>query len=247
MQSAEMTWDQRLFDRTLRDYMRISSRTTAQIINTKAYYIARRALWYTAKASPEKVRLALGESKAMMQVRLKSGKFSKSKRHLKSFFAKGEGRTKAPLLALIVQKQRRLEGKPSPWKGKTRTAGAAAMLEAMRKAFQARMRSIGFLKAGWLPAIRTLSRFADLGAPFAPIDARQYGRPKGRATPGKEGWRPIAEIENMATTYRDKKGALIKFGGPALQQAFDEEAADMRAYMERKLRADAEEFNGKQK
>lgn len=250
--AQEFKWDQAVFDRTLREYMQVSSRTMAQIINAKAYYIAANALWNTPKASAEKIRLALGETKGMMLTKLKSGKFSRNKKNLRSFFGAGEGRTKAPLLALVVQKQHRLAGKPSPWAGKSREAGAAAMLEAMRIAFNARMRSIAFLRAGWLPSIRTLRRvcaFSDLtqARNINSGDARQYGRPKGYAVPGRDGFNPVALIVNEATTMRDKRGALIRFGAPALQQAFDNETLSMKEYIQRKLGPDAAVFNAKQK
>lgn len=228
-------------------YVRVSSKTLQEIINTKAYYIARKALWFTKKADAPKIREELGEVKGTALVRLKSGKWSHSKKNVQSFFTRGGARAEAPLLALIIQKQSKKSGQGSPWKGRSRAAGAAAMLEAMRRKLNARVQSIAFLRAGWLPGIRTLAPLADKGGSLPPIDARQRGQPKGYAKPAGAGFNPVAEIVNKATTYRDQKGALIKYGGPALQQAFDDEALDMQVYIERKMKEDAAVFNAKQR
>ena len=39
-------WDQRLFNRTLEEYMKVCPRTFSVIVNTKSYYVARKALWF---------------------------------------------------------------------------------------------------------------------------------------------------------------------------------------------------------
>ena len=49
-------WDQSQFDRTLTEYMQVTSRTVATVINTKAFYIARRAVIETPRTPAASVR-----------------------------------------------------------------------------------------------------------------------------------------------------------------------------------------------
>jgi hypothetical protein len=243
----EFKWDQRQFDRTLAEYLQVSKKTLAEIVNTKAYYIARKALWFTPKANAGKIRTDLGEAKAVRLVKLKSGRWSHNQRNTITFFGSGGSAKGVPLLALIIQKRRRLAGHPSPWKGVTRAAGAAAMLQAMREAFISRLHSIAFLKAGWLPSIRTMAPVADKTGGLPAIDTRQVGRPKGEAVIAQPGLNPIAKIINHASTRRDRRAALVRYGAPALQQAFDDEALSMKVYIQNHMRQDAEAFNRAQK
>lgn len=231
--------------------MKVSSKTLQEVINTKAYYIARKALWFTPKADIGKIREVLGEAKAMNLVRLKSGRWSRNKKNTVSFFGRGGATStktgRAPYLALIVQKRRGRAGHPSPWKGLSRAAGAAAMLQVMRQVFGARLRSVAFLKAGWLPAIRELAPYAEKSAGLPPMDGKQVGRPKGGARAAQPGFNPVAQVLNNASASRDTRAALMRYGAPALQKAFDDEAFDMTTYIKRKMQPDAAAFNAKQK
>lgn len=109
--------------------------------------------------------------------------------------------------------------------------------------YAARRRSVAFLKSGWLPAIRKLEAAVEAkyrrGAPRTDRTSKQYGRAKGEATPARTGWRVVARIVNAAMATRDRKDALQKFGGPALQRAFDHEVSSMGEYIARKLRDSA--------
>lgn len=166
----------------------------------------------------------------MELVTLKSGNFSKAKKHIKSFFM-GE----APLLALILQSHRGPgHHERSPWYGVGRSAGAAFMLEEMRLAFGARLRSIAFIKSGWIEARETFKRLVGGGGAGLPPSEgtkiggpKQVGMPKGGARPAQAGWKPVAVFWNAASAKRDHKAALIEFGQPALQKAFEEETKSM--------------------
>lgn len=70
--------------------------------------------------------------------------------------------------------------------------------------------------------------------------AEQVGSEKGSATPATSGvWSVKATIENAAGDNRENHGALVKYGAPALQRAFDAESASMREYIEKKMRESA--------
>ncbi len=59
MPTSGFKLDTRDFERTLREYRRISKRTNEEIVNTKAYFIARRALVETYKADKGRLKASL--------------------------------------------------------------------------------------------------------------------------------------------------------------------------------------------
>jgi len=196
--------DTREFDRTLRNYSAFSSRDVRTIVNTKAFYIARRAVIETPKANSKEVRE----------------------------FSNKLGFKGAQMAGIIINKRRGnrnekgLYGKPM--------AKAVAMMKA------ARLKSVSFLKSGWLPAIKTLQPLAEkIGAQNVASTIRQVGKVKGAATPAGTGPVATAIIQNMADAKHDTKDALMQLGGPALQRAIDFETRSMRGYVERKLRQSA--------
>ena len=233
------------FDLALRQYAALTSKTPAEICNKKAYFIVRRAIWHTRKADIEEMREQLGESKAMELHLIKSGKrWSRDKKNIKSFFSQGDGNQGAPLLAMILQARAGKSGKASPWKGKDRKSGAAAMLEWMRKVWNARVRSIAFIKSGWIDAREKFKPFGSGGRGLPPNEPastgpKQIGVPKGGGTLSSVIWKAKAVFWNSASAKRDHKQATFKYGEPALQQAFDEETDDTMQQVEKRLKEHA--------
>lgn len=96
----------------------------------------------------------------------------------------------------------------------------------------ARLRAISFVRSGWLAAIRAFKAFGNAG--LTP-DARQRGRPKGKATRAREGFNPVATLTNSALPSKNAKQVCES----GLQKAIRERIADMRVYIERKLKESA--------
>ena len=211
--------DTREFDATMRRYRELSRKDPAIICNTKAFFIARGATRLTPKADKEKIKKELG---AIVQR-------GKTKGALKLVSARDYD---APLVALIINAQR----------GKGKGLYGVEMTEAIRKFIANRMRSIAFLKSGWLPAIKGLAALVPNKRNAPPIDrsAKQFGEAKGSFRPARDSsWKTVSTIINSAGANENNKGALIRYGGPALQQAVNDEEASMREYVERKLRETA--------
>lgn len=249
---SETRWDQSVFDRTLADYMKISTRTLAEIVNNKAYYVARKALWFTRKADAGSIRSSLGEIRRRGQVvksargSLISYRFTIKTTHLQ--LHDSNRYADVPLAALLVQSKAAKAGRRSPWFGRNRAAGAAAMTAAIRNLIVARLRSVAYLKSGWLPSIKLFGSAVADKSGLPPIEGKQTGRPKGRGEKAKPGFIVRASIENFARTIKDPRyEALTRHGAPALQRAFDDEAQSMREYIERKMKGDADAFNQGQK
>lgn len=121
-------------------------------------------------------------------------------------------------------------------------ASGADFERAIQKLIAARLRSVAFLKSGWIPAIRILESFAASKSGAAPRDseAKVYGQEKGAAYPAVEGEQMTARIVNSALAAGDDGGkALAKYGGAGLDTAFYAETGRIKEYIERKL---AEQF-----
>lgn len=222
------------FRNTLNEYKNYTKRDLATILNTKAFFIARGAARNTHRANAGKIATEFG--KAFKLNTLKSGKFSRNKRGKFVFGAMGRD-IEAPLLALIINKQRGRSGK----KG----LQGAEMEDMMRRVFRARMASIAFLASGFIPSIKGFRPYADYVSKAPPMDkqSKQIGQAKGGFVIAQPGWTPRAVIWNSASAKRDHRAALEKHGGAGLQQATDEEVASMRQYIEQKLQQTANKFN----
>lgn len=226
-------WDVSRFESTLREYLRVTSRTLPKVVNTKLYYIARKAVWFTQKADVEHIRSELGRFVTVSELNRK-GKTVKRRRLV---LAPARSHN-APLAALIVNKRR----------GVGKGLYGAAMARAVREMVAARSRSTAFLKSGFLPGVKKLAPFADkAGQPAMDSSAKVIGRAKGDGQPANEmDFNPVAFIVNEASALRDRNTALFRVAGKGLEIAFDDETASMLEYIERKMNPDAQDFNRKQ-
>jgi hypothetical protein len=220
--ATDSKWDQKVFDRVLDQYLKITSRDTTTAVNTKAFYIARGATRNTFKAGKSRIQAELVKT-VEVQRTSKSGKTSVRKtREL----VRGS-KVDAPLAALIIQSRLKRAGKDG--------LHGVAMKTAITALINARKRSNAFLASGWLDAIKTL---APLAAPIGKKPAmasasemKRYGKAKGSATPAVPGPQAVAQIVNTAISKRDDKGALQKFGAPGLSKAFEDEVNSMIDYI----------------
>ena len=197
--------DTREFQQTLERYKRVSRRTNPEIVNTKSYFIARRAVVETIKAD--------------------KGKIS-------AFF----GRRTQKVVGMIINKRRGEKGQKGLY------GDAMAEAQALMKA--ARLRSVSFIKSGWIWVIKELEPYTTTRRNAARKESSVVtrDRPKGGATPAREAaFHVKAIIENSAQSkHSTTPEAIIKFGLPALQKSIDFERASMVKYMEDKYREAAE-------
>jgi len=215
------------WDRVFPKYMSRTRRDLMTVLNTKGFYIARRATVETPKASLAAIRAELREPR-LKTVFSKKGK----PRKIKTTFG-----------ALIVNARRVRAGKkPLPERDARKAAG---------KMINFRVRASGFLKSGWLPAIKKLEPLADRrGIPKQDKSGKEFGKPKGFAKPARESWRTACTIQNdalpksrglLSQIFTNRTGAL-KFAGPALQRAFDFEVRSMKNYIARKMTESAQKL-----
>lgn len=208
--------DTREFQSALKKLYEYSKRTPADFCNKHAFYIARGATRLTPKADKASIATTLGESVITFQNNAK-GRTVKGRG-----FRLVAGSGGSPLAAMIINKRQREKGLPGLY-GKEMEKAVKAMIGA-------RIRSVAFLKSGWLPAIRALAKIVKGASSFAGV--KTYGQPKGSAEPATVGWRAICKIINSAGENKNNKGALHKYGAPALEQAVRDETASMNKRLE---------------
>lgn len=119
----------------------------------------------------------------------------------------------------------------SPFRGKKRAAGAAAMRQAVNRMIKARHSSTHFLQSGWVAVARQL-RANYYGRPPSETGARIKSKPQfgsvERASTGDSASITISNLIGMVGRNSENfNQALHEHGGPALQRALDEQGADM--------------------
>lgn len=112
----------------------------------------------------------------------------------------------------------------------------ASLEQQGRLIMRARQRSVAFLKAGWIPALRTLA------VAIQKRFGKTYkGRPKGGAAPARTASiRPIASLWNDVRGGKTPSAKVHAILVNALQAAVNKEAASMAFYVERKLQQAAQ-------
>lgn len=110
---------------------------------------------------------------------------------------------------------------------------------ASKRLIEKRINKIGFIRSGWLPAIRmfTALKFKTRGNPNL-AGTKNIRRPKGAARVAKPGVNPTALIINHS------KGAE-RVGLRAMQEGMNEAAADMRGFCRERCSETARRFNAK--
>jgi hypothetical protein len=210
------------FDRTLKQYMELSKRDWAQVFNTKGFFIARRATGTTKKADAKEIRSLRERALIGTGIRFRKGKARQV--NIRDDLSTSRA-------ARILQAARRNEGKPA--------IPAADLPKAVKSFIGRRLRSVAYLRSGWIPAFKILEPLVPhggiRGGPRADRSAKQFGRPKGGAKPARNLWRTTCQIFNSAITRKQGDEGLRKFGEAGLRQAFAEELRSMKQYIERKL------------
>lgn len=213
-------WNQSEFSAQMRKYSEVSKKTHVEICNAKGLDLAFKALQETEAAVAAEIEYTMGqignELRLTKKGKIRKGKAAKGARLLlEDSFA-----------SRIVNSQRKQRGE-KPLHGQE-------LVDASRKLIAFRVKGVGFLKSGWIGAIRKLAavnKDKAIGR-TARQSAKVFGRPKGTATAAQYTLTPFAEIVNSATN--DSPGAAAKIT-EGLIKASALVIADMKSYCERKL------------
>ena len=216
-----------------------TNKDVATAINKKMGWLLRRWMWITPKSDYNQMARSLGMKQKLYASGQKTTKTGKTIKFKGGWKVKGVGKgnlktdsgSVAMLVAMISKSKH-----GSPYKGKTRSAGRQAMIAAVKKRFSARAKAVAYLKSGIATALKPFLKFASGSSAFPPdTKAKQVGRAKGFGTVATPGQRVLAVAVSKTTTKRQKDKALLKYSLPALKQAYAEELADTKAYLNKTL------------
>lgn len=206
----------------------VSDKLPSEIVNQKSFFIFRDAAEHMQVVEKQTIAVELGAEANSYQLltKLESGKYSRAKKNLRTFFGQGDGETgDFPLLAAIVQSRASKSGKPSPWAGVSRVVGAQRMADAMQKIYGARQKSRGYFQKGFVNLRylfkKATRKLATPGASTAPAGRSDH---IANGVPAREGARAVATFFVKSTNH-DQEDALDKYASPVLQAAFDREAS----------------------
>jgi hypothetical protein len=231
----------RKFEEALKQYAYATGKNFSDVANKKLYYVARRSVWYTQAADYQRIAREMGQNYTAAKGK-RAGSYKMVKHSTYANTDKG-----APLAAILVNFYRAKLGKKGLY--------GEAMKKAVQKMVGLRLRSIGFLKAGWIAARDNMKRKARIAtAPEGTVagGSRRAGVARlGDAIAAKpERNKAYAAIWNQAS-YGNKKNphrggepyqhdkAQMKYSFAALKRAFAEETADTLQQVEKAMRGTA--------
>lgn len=236
--STALKVDTREFMRSLRALAVAKNKNFSDVVNKKLYYVARKAVWFTKVADYQRIAQEMGQNYKPAKGK-RTGSFTMVKH---STYANTD--KDAPLAAILVNFYRGKLGKKGLY--------GQALKVAVQKMVGLRLRSIGFLKAGWIAARDAMKRQAKImTAPEGTVAGGSKRAGVARlggavaATPARD--KAYARIENRASygsrpnPHRGKEPyqhdkALMRYALPALERAFADETADTMAEVEKELR-----------
>lgn len=216
------------FRAVMREYREVSRREDGEIVDTKAFFIARGAAQITHRADKNLIEIELQQLTKAGKKNILVGRYGRRGQYYE-----------VPLAALLINAERGAKGKPG--------LQGAAMRRAVVGFIGSRKRSAAFIASGWIPAIKAFAPRATnkAGAPAVDSEIRQYGQAKGSGTPSRDGDAvPKAILANFAQAAgKTGEKALSRFALAGLQRAFLDEIKSMRSYIAQKKQATADKFN----
>lgn len=216
---------------------RYTKQTMAKVINTTAYFVSKDAKENTPFVPIARIDSELGISfKAGLTP---TGKISKSKRNRVAVIP-DESLAEKIIIARANPNSnynRRTNNRwaIAPLRG-TMAQKRAVITVYARKMIAQRHSGSKFLASGWIPATRILRGLAF--DPDGAIDIEGY-KPKGTASPAREGLTVEASIENdvglSGVNAAGYNQALNLYGGPVLQDAINREGVSKMNYALEKM------------
>jgi hypothetical protein len=200
--------------------------SAAFVINRHLFFIAQRAYDLTPIAKRSRIleTFNVSQSERVIARGKRAGKIRRTTNYSglnRSAFA-------------IMNWGRRKKGLPA-------VRGADA-LRAVKKMIAARLRAVGSLKSGWVGGILQLRQM--ISGAFAPLSGYKP-KNQGSAKPAKVGRSPVAEVAYRLAIRKKSSEKIDPRVTAALQQAFNDEAADTWRHMAGLLQKNADKVNAK--
>lgn len=229
--------DTRQFERRLEQYIPLARKDIADELNRRSANILMKAIRNTEKASLGALRAIFAKSATVYRptTSKKTGVTKFGKPRQKVIHGTMDGYRIANYRRNIKM-GRRPTGNP-PGGG----LGGASMKAYIRKTFKALGSAVGYLKAGWLPALRVFKE-SGKSTDSAKLRGGKGTASHGGGTKAKPGELVRSYFYSTANPRTYVKGpvSIDQRLNIALQKAVDEETADMMVYINRKIKERAD-------
>ena len=227
--ASTVKMDMRELNSALKDYMKVSQKSLAEVVNQKAFFIARGAVRLSDRASSEMIATELGKNGTTVRLVVtgkNAGRFKKTGFTIRN----------SSLAEKILRARIHAKGGVQPSK--------ADFLATVKRFIMARVKSAAFIAAGWIPSIKYFEARVKSRGGAPPMDRSvklKASKPLGGAEAAKPGWNVRAILWNSAIARHSKNGdaALSKVGGEALRKSVAAEVKSMREHVAKKLQEDA--------
>lgn len=222
-----VTFDTTDFDRTFREYLKVNKRASVELINKKATQLAAVALNKTPFAGNTRTR---GQAQRHIYRELKNPRNDGNDRGHKRWSNLGE--------AIIQQ---------AKFKRERRYYGDKNLQAELVDLIDARQNKVGFLRAGWLPALRVLNRQAIKNKYVRPdqIDrlSQREQREAKKVSAGKDkGYAIPAYGLRMRATIANSVNVGLPQRAEALRKALEYVRRDMLQYIAKKHKQVLDKF-----
>lgn len=213
------------FNRALAEKMKSAKRGAVAELNQQCYLVAHKAALYTPSTSRFEIERYF-EIEGYKLRRDKTGAFKRKK----TSAAMPSSRGLRVAFAVLNWRRKKYGGQPYE-RGKNGQEGP--IVKAARRLIGARLKSVGFLRLGWVSAMRDLQGSVSFRKSIAGINTVDSGR-LGHAIPATEA-RPVAFAANTVHIKRAPNLDLKTKGLPALHRALIEQAKEMMEHLRKKI------------
>ena len=218
-------FDLREFERTLKETIETSSRDASAVINSRAYFLAIKAMKFAKRADRKRIEaIGLKTVGTRTSVSKKTGKTRE--RAILSF---EEENAVHNYLGHIKK-----TGK-NPTAHAREFADRKALAKAARKWISSKLKAIGFLASSFLPLTKRFLRYARFGRISKPGDVRRYPAVDSSGTPATKSTL-LASLNVVVKDYGRGFGPKARpHVLAALQYGIRSEYAEMKRHLEQKL------------
>lgn len=232
--SVGLKWNLQTFNETLRSAIRESSRAAPEVVNTHALYVAAGAIKLTEKANKSEIEATLGQVGTQLNYTKKGDRLMGRRK------VRGQRILREDSFAARIVNRRRRD-----FAGSDYMLWGNALETAARKLIAARVKAVGFIKSGWIWALRDLIAVVRRARGLSVEDKLVVVTKtrKGGATPARPGSVVKAVIYNTALVAAGGRFQAKGTHNPwsvaerGLRAALRAEEANMRQHLFNKMLA----------
>lgn len=205
-----------------------SERTFPEFANSRMLFVAKKAIEDTEKADANRIAYQLaGNVRTKIRISRKTGK----RKAVRQYDVMEDS-----LAARIVNAKLKAAGQSLIW--------GRELAKAARRLIGARLRSVAFIRSGWVYAIRTLAPLVGQSS-IAPGATKMSGQVKGYAYPARFAISSVVKCEIGNTALIEDKRSPMAIAERGLSSAVRREQSEMLARWQKKLQPVMDKYSAR--